>query len=142
MSPVQFRLREYAQYCQHVATIPHFKEFPQHLVQVNIHTIYITITIRDVNSHSFFANPDPAVLLNLDPDPADKLNKMCEKLPYQRLEKTKDCSKVKNYRMELFNIYGTSFKKKYYKYYRTYFLPFFLFSLNIFPSGFRSGSAY
>ena len=35
--------------------------------------------------------------------------------------------------MELFNIYGTSFKKKYYKYYRTYFLPFFLFSPQYFP---------
>jgi CCR4-NOT transcription complex subunit 1 len=27
------RLKEYPQYCQHVASIPHFKEFPAHLVQ-------------------------------------------------------------------------------------------------------------
>ena len=27
------RLKEYSQYCQHVASIPHFKEFPPHLIQ-------------------------------------------------------------------------------------------------------------
>ena len=28
------------------------------------------IIFRGVNSHSFFADPDPAVFLNTDPDPA------------------------------------------------------------------------
>ena len=30
--------------------------------------------IRTMDSHSFFADPDPAVLLNADPDPAVLLN--------------------------------------------------------------------
>ena len=34
----------------------------------------ILIWIRDVDPHSFFADPDPAVLLNADPDPAVLLN--------------------------------------------------------------------
>ena len=29
------RLREYPQYCQHLATVEHFKQFPPHLVQVS-----------------------------------------------------------------------------------------------------------
>ena len=28
------RLREYPQYCQHLATVEHFKQFPPHLIQV------------------------------------------------------------------------------------------------------------
>lgn len=31
---VFFRLKEYPQYCQHVAAIPHFPEFPHDLIQV------------------------------------------------------------------------------------------------------------
>ena len=29
---------------------------------------------RAVDPHSFFANPDPAVFLNADPDPGGKIN--------------------------------------------------------------------
>ena len=43
-----------------------------------------------MDPHSFFADPDPAVLLNADPDPAAflmririHLSKMCTKLPYE-----------------------------------------------------------
>ena len=28
------RLKDYPQYCQHVATLPHYNEFPEHLVEV------------------------------------------------------------------------------------------------------------
>ena len=35
---------------------------------------------RALNSHSFFADPDPAVFLNADPNPALKV---CKKLPYE-----------------------------------------------------------
>ena len=44
---------------------------------------------RAVDPHTFFADPDPAVLLNADPDPAAflmrirvQLNKICIKLPF------------------------------------------------------------
>ena len=51
-----------------------------------------------MDSHSVFADPDPAVFLNADPDLALKLRK---NLPYEEfavVEKTKkDGSKVKNY---------------------------------------------
>ena len=35
-------------------------------------TVFFTITtftVRAVDLHSFFADPDPAVILNADPDP-------------------------------------------------------------------------
>ena len=51
-----------------------------------------------MDSHSVFADPDPAVFLNADPDLALKLR---NNLPYEEfavVEKTKkDGSKVKNY---------------------------------------------
>ena len=61
-----------------------------------------------VDPHSFFADPDPAVLLNAVPDPAaffkriqSQLKKNCSKFPYEEfseVEKGKnDCSKVKNH---------------------------------------------
>lgn len=28
------RLKEYHQYCSHISTIPHFQQFPQHLIEV------------------------------------------------------------------------------------------------------------
>ncbi len=28
------RLKDYPQYCQHLASIPHFSQFPQHLIEV------------------------------------------------------------------------------------------------------------
>ena len=63
-----------------------------------------------MDPHSFFANPDPAVLLNADPgpdpDPAAvlmririQLNKISKQLPceeFSGVEKdNKDCSKIK-----------------------------------------------
>lgn len=32
------KLKDYAKYCEHVAEIPHFREFPPHLITVNIIT--------------------------------------------------------------------------------------------------------
>lgn len=31
----KFRLKEYQKYCEHVANIPHFSDFPAHLIEVN-----------------------------------------------------------------------------------------------------------
>jgi len=28
------RLKDYHQYCSHISTIPHFQQFPQHLIEV------------------------------------------------------------------------------------------------------------
>ena len=47
-----------------------------------------------VDPYSFFTAPDPAVLLNADPAAFLMLiqiqpNKICNKLPYKELEKTK-----------------------------------------------------
>ena len=57
-----------------------------------------------MDPHSFFADPDPAVLLNADPDPAAflmririQLKQICKILPYEEsvVEKDqKDCSIV------------------------------------------------
>ena len=56
---------------------------------------------RAVDQHSFFTDPDPAVLFNADPDQAAflkrnriRLKQMCKELPYEygsflELEKTK-----------------------------------------------------
>ena len=30
------RLKDYPQYCQHLAAIPHFHQFPQHLIEVRL----------------------------------------------------------------------------------------------------------
>ena len=30
------RLKDYPQYCQHLASIPHFNQFPQHLIEVGL----------------------------------------------------------------------------------------------------------
>lgn len=32
----KLRLKDFAQYCTHVASIPHFKQFPEHLIEVSI----------------------------------------------------------------------------------------------------------
>lgn len=38
------RLKDYHQYCSHIYTIPHFQQFPQHLIEVSvIPTIFIFI---------------------------------------------------------------------------------------------------
>lgn len=29
------RLKDYHQYCSHISTIPHFQQFPQHLIEVS-----------------------------------------------------------------------------------------------------------
>ena len=59
-----------------------------------------------VDSHSFFADPDPAIFLNADPNPADKTKRIriqLHKFGTNNLMKrecpgvvknTKDCSKV------------------------------------------------
>lgn len=32
----KIKLKDYAKYCEHVASIPHFREFPHHLIAVSI----------------------------------------------------------------------------------------------------------
>ena len=51
---------------------------------------FITLLPRPVDPHSFFADPDPAVFLNADLDPAAflmwiriELKQICESLPYE-----------------------------------------------------------
>ena len=72
--------------------------------------------LADPDPNPFFADPDTAVLLNADSDPAAflmririLLNKMYNKLPYEEfsgVEKDKQyCSKVKKKNMALIQIY-------------------------------------
>jgi CCR4-NOT transcription complex subunit 1 len=41
----RIRLKDYPQYCQHVTTMPHFRDFPDHLIEVNITT---SLTIHSI----------------------------------------------------------------------------------------------
>ena len=77
---------------------------------------------RAVDPHYFFVDPDTAVLLNVDSDPAAFLmrilvqpNKIFNKLPYEefsRVEKDrKDCSKVKNHGCDQYLEYGSGSRK-------------------------------
>ena len=77
---------------------------------------------RAVDPHYFFVDPDTAVLLNVDSDPAAFLmrilvqpNKNFNKLPYEefsRVEKDrKDCSKVKNHGCDQYLEYGSGSRK-------------------------------
>ena len=59
--------------------------------------------MRAVDPHSFFADPDPTVFLDADPDPAAclmririQLSKICKKFPYE----------------EFFNFFGVQKGKK------------------------------
>ncbi len=38
------RLKDYPQYCQHLASIPHFNNFPQHLIEVRVPTVMFPIS--------------------------------------------------------------------------------------------------
>lgn len=42
------RLKDYPQYCQHLAAIPHFHQFPQHLIEVEQwqNTVFLYIISR------------------------------------------------------------------------------------------------
>lgn len=43
-----YRLKDYPQYCQHLAAIPHFHQFPQHLIEVEQwqNTVFLYIISR------------------------------------------------------------------------------------------------
>lgn len=41
------RLKDYHQYCSHISTIPHFQQFPQHLIEV----CFNIFSIKDLNLH-------------------------------------------------------------------------------------------
>ena len=70
-----------------------------------------------MDPHSFFADQDPGVLLNAEPDPAAlvlrigiQLYKLCKKLPYEEFsvvekQNKKDCLKVKEKNMKLVKVY-------------------------------------
>ena len=58
-----------------------------------------------MDPHSFFADPDPPVLFNADPDPAAflmliriQLHKICKNYLMKVEKVTKDCLKVKKHR--------------------------------------------
>ena len=43
-------------------------------MSVHCYFTITTFTVRAVDLHSFFADPDPAVFLNVDLDPGGKMN--------------------------------------------------------------------
>ena len=55
------------------------------------------LTIRAVDSHSFFAHPDPAFFLNADQDPALKICTNHLIKSFLELTDKKDCYKVKTF---------------------------------------------
>jgi CCR4-NOT transcription complex subunit 1 len=49
------RLKDYPQYCQHVATLPHYNEFPEHLVEVS-HLVFSPVKFTQVQVCFFGRN--------------------------------------------------------------------------------------
>ena len=41
----KLRLKDFAQYCSHVAAIPHFKQFPEHLIEVRIFRVKFLLAV-------------------------------------------------------------------------------------------------
>ena len=72
-----------------------------------------------MDPHSFFADPDPTVFMNADPDPAAfemqiriQRLQICKKSPYEEfslvVKNIKDCSEVR--KMKLVQIYLKKFQ--------------------------------